>query len=160
VRVLCRSRAVKPILGIVDEEGTVHAKCMRAAASLGRLRPHIRWIPPTLDLPRELRGLSGLAALAVPIDVHGGNAEDLFTRWLIEALRGVRSRGIPVFVAVGTRSPNALVAGGVGVAPFRMGGPEPDWWKRAAIRCSPPRWGTSGACVRAALLASFWKIGT
>jgi hypothetical protein len=159
-RVLRPSWASKPVLGIVDAEGTAHAEWMKSAAHWGGLEPRLRWIRPTLNLPDDLRRLEGLAALAVPIDVHGGNPDDLFTLWLIEALREVRARGIPVFVAMGTRSPNALAAGGLGVAPFREHLLEPDWWKRAAIRCGSRRWGTSGACVRAALLAAFLRIGT
>jgi hypothetical protein len=110
---------------------------MHACARLEAGAAAIRWIPPSLDLPETLATLDGVGAVAIPLAVRGATPRDRFTRRLMDAIRSLMQRGIPVFVAAGNQRPNLLAEAGIGVA----------------IGMCPGSAGTSEACVRAAIHA-------
>lgn len=127
------------IIAIVDAPDTQHGRLMKRYAQIGDFAPIIRWIPPSLQLPHDLAALDGVAAVAVPLGVKGATARDRFTLQVMQAIRGLMARHIPVFVAAGNRGPNLLANAGIAVA----------------IGDVPGSTSTSEACVRAAVQRAF-----
>jgi hypothetical protein len=127
------------VVAIVDVRDSDHGRLMERCARVGAFAPPVRWIEPSLRLPETLAGLRGVAAVAVPLGVRGATLQDGFTRRLMEAIRGLVGRGIPVFVAAGNERPNLLAGAGIAVG----------------VEAFPGCAGTSEACVRAAVQALY-----
>jgi hypothetical protein len=128
-----------PVVAIVDVRDSDHGRLMQRCARLGAFAPPVRWIEPSLGLPEALAGLEGVAAVAVPLGVRGATLRDGFTRRLMDAIRGLMARGIPVFVAAGNERPNILAGAGIAVT----------------VEAVPGSAGTSEACVRATVQALY-----
>lgn len=125
------------VVAIVDHPDSPHGRLMHASAQMEAGSPAIRWIPPSLDLPETLASLDGVGAVAIPLGVRGATPRDRFTRRLMDAIRSLVQRDIPVFVAAGNRRANILAQAGIGVS----------------VAMCPGSAGTSEACVRAAIQA-------
>ncbi len=125
------------VIAIVDHPDSPHGRLMYASAQLEAGSPAIRWIPPGLDLPETLATLHGIGAIAIPLGVRGATPRDRFTRQLMDAIRTLMQRDIPVFVAAGNQRANVLAQAGIGVS----------------VAMCPGSAGTSEACVRAAIRA-------
>jgi hypothetical protein len=129
-------------IAIVDREHTAHGYLMASCVvGEGLEAASIRWLEPGLDLPLVLECLHGVATVAMPFAVVGGNPRDLLTRRLQTAMVSLRERGIHVFVAAGSRPRNSLAEAGIAVGPIGSG---------EEFEIGPPEEGSSGACVRAA----------
>jgi hypothetical protein len=126
-------------IAIVDSPDSRHGQLMKRYAQVGEFTPAIQWIRPSLHLPHDLASLDGVAAVAVPLGVKGATARDRFTLRVMQAIRGLMARHIPVFVAAGNRGPNLLANAGIAVA----------------IGDAPGSTSTSEACVRAAVQRAF-----
>src|SRR6185295_2004527 len=126
------------VVVIVDDPDSRHGRSMSRCARLGDIEPIVKWIVPSLRLPDVLCALSGVAAVALPLGVRGATDHDRFTKRLANAIRSLETRGIPVYVAAGTRRPNLLARAGIAVAAADV----------------PPSKSTSEACVRAAARAA------
>jgi hypothetical protein len=125
-------------IAIIDAPETWHGQLMKRHARVGEFTPLIRWIRPSLHLPQDLASLEGVAAVAIPLGVKGAAPQDRFTSWMMDAIRQVMARNIPVFVAAGNRRPNLLAQAGIAVS----------------ISDVPGSTSTSEACVRAAAQAA------
>jgi hypothetical protein len=126
------------VLAIVDRPGSHHGRLMEQCARAGGSIPSIRWIAPSLDLPEELDGLAEVSAVALPVGVRDAGSRDRFTRRLSDAIASLMARGIPVYVAAGTRRPNLLAGAGIAVS----------------IADEPSSRSSSEACVRVAARAA------
>jgi hypothetical protein len=125
------------VIAIVDDPDSPHGRLMHACAQIEGGSPAIRWILPSLDLPETLAALEGVAAVAIPLGVRGATSRDRFTGRLMDAIRTLMQRNIPVFVAAGNQRANILTQAGIGVS----------------VAMCPGSAGTSEACVRAAIQA-------
>ena len=132
-----------PIVAIVDVADSDHGRLMQRCAHFQGFSPEIRWIEPCLALPEILAPLAEVAAVAIPIAVKGATLRDRFTQRLMTAIKELRARGIPVFVAAGNHRPNLLAQAGVVVPATAF----------------PGSVGTSEACVRAAVRSVFRSMG-
>jgi hypothetical protein len=124
---------------IVDSLTHRHGRLMQQYARVGDFIPTVRWLIPTLNLPDDLRSLTGVAAVAMPIGVRGATPTDRFTVRLIEAMADLGRRGIPVYVAAGSGRPNLIAVAGIAVSVDDVAGSS----------------SSSEACVRASALAAF-----
>lgn len=124
---------------IVDSPHHEHGRIVCRCAQLGEFTPAIQWLEPSLKLPEELPLVKGAAAVAMPLGVRGATAGDRFTQRLREAISGLMAKGIPVFVAAGSRRRNLLAQVGI----------------RVSTEDVPGSASTSEACVRAAAHVAF-----
>jgi hypothetical protein len=121
-------------IAIVDSPDSPHGQLMKRYAQVGEFTPIIQWIRPSLHLPQDLVSLDAVVAVAIPLGVKGATEQDRFTWWVMDAIRGLMARNIPVFIAAGNRRPNLLAKAGIAVS----------------ISAVPGSASTSEACVRAA----------
>jgi hypothetical protein len=132
---------------MVDEAGTIvivdslahaHGRLMAEHARAGDFSLPIRWLTPTINLAEDLRSLTGVAAVAIPLGVRGATPADRFTQQVAESIAYLRGRGIPVFVAAGSGRANLIASTGIAVSSEDI----------------PGSGNSSKACVRAAIQAA------
>ena len=130
-------------LVIVDDPDTEHGSQMLLCATLlGPLQ--IVWLIPTESLTADLDALRDVGAVAIPFSISNepDNAKEFDS--VSGSIQGLMRRQIPVYVAAGNRSRNALADAGIPVdSNFTIDGVK-----------TPARVGTSGRAVLAAAQAA------
>ncbi len=101
---------------IVDSPNHEHGRMVLRFARIGNFTPGIQWLEPSLSLPEDLKSVRGVAAVAMPLGVRGATIHDRFTMRLMNSIKNLMTRGIPVFVAAGSNRSNLLAQIGIAVS--------------------------------------------